>query len=809
MAGKSSGGEVEYLLVANDDNLDSDLEKANKKVEKSVKKSADKSVKIEEEKTKDIKKESDKVVKNAEKASDDVADAWEDAGEKAEKAMQFDVENKEIDIDVDADTAPAEKKIDSLEADDLSVNVDAETGKAESAIKNVIKDKNVDLDVNADTTDAKAAIEDLGETAEDVGRKIQDSIVGGDVDASAIGNIGGVIKENLSGAVVSAVPLVGKIGELTEGLSGAKVAAIGAGAAAVGAGALAVGAANDMDSAMNTFLSTTGKSTEETERYQSVLESIYKNNYGENFQDIASAMGDVTRQLGDMDDSSLQNVTESAFALRDTFGYEIPESTRAAKAMMDNFGVSGEEAMSMIAAGAQNGLDYSGELLDSISEYSVQFDKMGLSADDMFNIFQKGAESGAFNLDKVGDAVKEMSIRVVDGSETTKQGFELLDLNADEMASKFAAGGDTAKEAFNQTLDALAAMEDPIAQNTAGVDLMGTMWEDLGPEAVSALADIEDGAYDTADAMNQIKDVKYDDLGSQFEELKRQVEIAVVPIGESLIPLLSTLCDVVLPILSGLLAPLIDLFASLLDPILSLISTAITPLINAFSSLISIAITPLISTIQSILVPIFSSSLNSMLSSGSSVIQNIINILRNLIDFVKNVFTGNWRGAWNNVKEIFSNAVSGLVSIFKSPINAIVDGWNSLANSIGSVSIPEWVPIAGGKSFSLPKMARLKVGLDYVPHDMFPAFLDEGEWVLTKEEANMLRSLGGIEGLLSIIGKTGVDIQKNIVVQGGYTEIDYDRLGSAVAASLINAGVGFKCDEVVFARLIKDLIDYV
>lgn len=52
------------------------------------------------------------------------------------------------------------------------------------------------------------------------------------------------------------------------------------------------------------------------------------------------------------------------------------ESTRAAKAMMDTFGVSGEEAMSLIAAGAQNGLDYSGELLDSISEYSVQFGKL-------------------------------------------------------------------------------------------------------------------------------------------------------------------------------------------------------------------------------------------------------------------------------------------------------------------------------------------------------------------------------------------------------------------------------------------------
>ena len=148
-------------------------------------------------------------------------------------------------------------------------------------------------------------------------------------------------------------------------------------------------------------------------------------------------------------------------------------------------------------------------------------------------------------------------------------------------------------------------------------------------------------------------------------------------------------------------------------------------------------------------------------------------------------------------------------TIFKAPMNAIVDGWNSLASSIGSVSVPDWVPIAGGKSFSLPKMSRLKVGLDYVPRDMFPAFLDEGEWVLTKEEANLLRSFGGLEGMIGKIDRSTRD-SVNVTVQGGKgMEIDYDKLGKVTADALISAGVGFKCDERVFAKLIKDLIDYV
>lgn len=787
----TNGGDVEYLIRADDSNIEADLERANKKVEKAAKKSADESVKIEEKKTKDISKEAEKVVKNAEKSADEVANSWKEAGNDAEKAMEFNLTDKTVQVKAEADVEKAEEKI-----------------------KTVSKDKSVKVKAYGDVSGAEQSLRGLESVAkdvgEDVGEKLGDGIekgLGGKDSGSIIGNIGNVLKSSFSEAADSSIPLVSKVGELTSGLSGAKMAAIGTGAAVAGAGVMAVGIADDMKSAMNDYLASTGKSKEETERYQGVLEKIYANNYGESFSEIGQAMADVTKQLGDMDDASLQNVTESAFALRDTFGYDIPESTKAAKALVDNFGISGEEAMNLIATGAQNGLDYSGELLDSISEYSVQFEKMGMDADDMFAIFQKGAESGAFNLDKVGDAVKEMSIRVIDGSDTTKEGFELLGLNADEMSKKFSEGGESAKEAFEQTIDALAEMEDPIAQNAAGVDLFGTMWEDLGPEAVTALSDIQDGAYQTSDAMNQIKEVKYDDLGSQLEELKRNLEALMIPLGEALMPLLDILINTVLPILTGLLGPLISLFSELLTPILDVVQRALQPLIEAFDFLMKNAISPLISLISSLLVPAFSGALNGMFSTASKVIGNITNVFRNIIDFIKNVFTGNWKAAWQNVKDIFKNIVDGLGNIFKAPLNFIIDGINGFLGGLNKIKIPDWVPAVGGKGFNIPKIPRLKVGMDYVPRDFFPAFLDEGEWVLTKEEANFLRSLGGLEGMVGMLNGNISDT--NITVQTEKSSIDYERLGDATANALIKAGVGFKCDERVFARLIKDLINYV
>ena len=43
-------------------------------------------------------------------------------------------------------------------------------------------------------------------------------------------------------------------------------------------------------------------------------------------------------------------------------------------------------------------------------------------------------------------------------------------------------------------------MEDPLAQSQAGAALFGDAWTDMGPDVVAQLANIQDSAYDTADA---------------------------------------------------------------------------------------------------------------------------------------------------------------------------------------------------------------------------------------------------------------------------------------------------------------------
>lgn len=93
-----------------------------------------------------------------------------------------------------------------------------------------------------------------------------------------------------------------------------------------------------------------------------------------------------------------------------------------------------------------------------------------------------------------------------------------------KWSAKFAAGGDSARTAFDQVMTGLIALDDPVKQHQIGGELFGEMWNDLGPTVVGALGDIEDGAYDAAGAMDQIKEVKYDDITNQLESMGRKLQ---------------------------------------------------------------------------------------------------------------------------------------------------------------------------------------------------------------------------------------------------------------------------------------------
>ena len=97
-----------------------------------------------------------------------------------------------------------------------------------------------------------------------------------------------------------------------------------------------------------------------------------------------------------------------------------------------------------------------------------------------------------------------------------------------------------------------------------------------------------------------------------------------------------------------------------------------------------------------------------------NAISSVKNVFTSLIDFVKNVFTGNWAGAWENIKNIFGNAFNALKGLAKAPLNAVISLVNSAIGGLNKlhVSIPDWVPGFGGKEFgiNIPQIPMLATG---------------------------------------------------------------------------------------------------
>ena len=115
--------------------------------------------------------------------------------------------------------------------------------------------------------------------------------------------------------------------------------------------------------------------------------------------------------------------------------------------------------------------------------------------------------------------------------------------------------------------------------------------------------------------------------------------------------------------------------------------------------------------------------LDGFLKSGRDTIRDIQKVFSGLNDFVSGVFSGNWEKAWNGIKDIFVGVFNGLTDIARTPINAIIGGFNSvlgivngLINKVNNIrfkiTVPDWIPGIGGNwwgfnGFNIPTIGTI------------------------------------------------------------------------------------------------------
>lgn len=117
--------------------------------------------------------------------------------------------------------------------------------------------------------------------------------------------------------------------------------------------------------------------------------------------------------------------------------------------------------------------------------------------------------------------------------------------------------------------------------------------------------------------------------------------------------------------------------------------------------------------------PVIGNLMNAFFKNLSNIWDSVKQMLNGIIDFVRGVFTGDWKRAWGGVKDVFGGIFKGLIAVAKTPINtiigminAMIGGLNAMTGGLANlkISIPDWVPGIGGKSFggiNVPKIPTL------------------------------------------------------------------------------------------------------
>lgn len=303
----------------------------------------------------------------------------------------------------------------------------------------------------------------------------------------------------------------------------------------------------DAGKASAQLAASTGLSETSAKKYEAVMKRVKSENFGEDYTDVADAMREIIQIMGELDDGAMQEITEDAITLRDTFGMDVNESIRAVDVMMKTMQVDATQAFDLITTGAQRGLNRSDELVDNLSEYGQLWGQMGFSAEEAFGIMENGLDAGAYNLDKVNDFVKEFGISLADGR--IGEHIKSFSGNTQELFKAWQKGNASTRDVFYSIVSDLENMTDKQEALTIASDVWSALGEDNSMQVLTALNDVNDAYGNVQGSMDRLKETKFSDLESAIGNLGSAIKDQI----------LMPIADVAAPALTGLANGIADL----------------------------------------------------------------------------------------------------------------------------------------------------------------------------------------------------------------------------------------------------------
>lgn len=481
----------------------------------------------------------------------------------------------------------------------------------------------------------------------------------------------------------------------------------------VAAGKAVFGVASDYEQANARIAAAFGVSGEEAERFSGIGKRIYEGGWGQSLDEVNDALIQCKSTLRDVSDEDLQTVTTNALMLSQTFGADVNESIRGTNALMEGFGLSATEASDLLTAGMQRGLNYTDELGDNLSEYSVRWGEAGMSASEYFSLLEAGTSNGAYNLDKVGDYLNEFLTALADGR--MEESIGSFSEGTQEVFENFKNGSATAEDMLQAVLGDLTQMPNEYDKAALASTLWSSLGEDNAMGMIESLAGVQDSFGDVAGAAEQAQEAASDSFAVKSQEAMRELQGSIEPLGQPLLNIATNVAGVVKSFSEwfagigegGQTAVLaIAAIAAAIGPVLSTVGTVIdtVPKIGAAFQVVGklgtgalglIAAHPVVAAIAAIIaaVVLLWNNCEGFRDAVTAIWDGICATVQGAIEAIAGFFQGMADTAasiWDGICNVVQVAVMLLGEILNLAIEVLLAPWTFIWENFGSQLSAAW-----------------------------------------------------------------------------------------------------------------------
>ncbi|MCC2255481.1 phage tail tape measure protein [Ruminococcus sp. CLA-AA-H200] len=509
-----------------------------------------------------------------------------------------------------------------------------------------------------DTVDDGQAVRNLINDLKDVG----------DAAQGAADDIGEIAQATKGAALMEAADQLSVVGDKIQDVGDKAVSAYAETETAV--------------SKVNAYFGETGEAAEASAE---IVKNVYGSGVGQSMDAVAEAVIMVKKNLGDLGDTDLTNLTKQALTLEELYGIDMNETLRGVNSLMKQYGLTAQEAMDYIVRGTQNGLDKTNELGDNLSEYAGKFEQAGYSASEYFQLLQNGLQGGAYNLDKVNDAINEVTTRLADG--TIGDSIDLYSQKTQSLFLAWQNGEATQKQVIDSIVADIGNCTSQQEALNMAAKAFGTMAEDGNLKFITSLTSVGETYDNVAGSAENLFSQTQTPM-QEMEANTRKLQQALVPLGEKIVEL----ANVVLPPLVAIITAVSEVFGMLPEPAQNFV-VILGALLVAFT-----ALTPVIAALA-----VSFGALNISLLPVIGIIAGVAAAIAGIIAIVKNwgaitEWFGNlWQTVsqklmelWNGLVVFFTETIPAAFQTFISFFSAIPDWWSGLWSQVSSFFSDTW-----------------------------------------------------------------------------------------------------------------------